>query len=80
MDESTRKFVFERIFPLFLSEQSRSKFCANCPEGIVQGGKPFKGYTAVTSEIDNVQYDNKNFIIIYEISMLMYDRISLRHK
>ena len=39
--ESTRKFVFERIVPLLWSEQSRSKFWAKCPGGIVPGGTGF---------------------------------------
>ena len=41
MGESTRKFVLERIVPLFWSEQSRSKFWAKSPGGIVPGGTGF---------------------------------------
>ena len=41
MGESTRKLILERIVPLLWSEQSRSKFCAKCPGGIVPGGTGF---------------------------------------
>ena len=37
MGESTSKFDFERIVPVFLREPSRSIFCANRPGRIVPG-------------------------------------------
>ena len=37
MGESTFKFDFERIVPVFLREPSRSVFCANRPGRIVPG-------------------------------------------
>ena len=37
MGESTSKFDFERIVPVFLREPSRSVFCANRPGRIVPG-------------------------------------------
>ena len=37
MGESTSKFDFERIVPVFLREPSRSSFCANRPGRIVPG-------------------------------------------
>ena len=37
MGESTSKFDFKRIVPVFLRESSRSIFCANRPGRIVPG-------------------------------------------
>ena len=46
MGESTYKFDFERIVPVFLSEPSRLTFCANRPGRIVPGRNWFLSETS----------------------------------
>ena len=82
MGESTSKFDFERIVPVFLREPSRSVFCANRPGRIVPGRNWFLRETSRNPFIyielkEGKRSDNTRKCMLFAFRMLLSASICL---